>query len=192
MRPRDQARVDALEALYAELPTIECRGKCWDSCGRLPLLQIERRRIAEAGVTIPDGTKARGPMVCPALSMFRQCSVYEIRPTICRLWALVDNMHCNFGCVPTGGRLSVAEGYEFLARAFEIDGQHDVAARIRAPFATPELAAENTAIAMAVIEADAFEYDVLERRARANGSVRYVAGRGQLSKTPMRQHGGAR
>jgi hypothetical protein len=184
-----RARVDRiaeLEALYAELPVIECRGKCWDSCGRLPLLRIEQRRIRdESGVDIPDGTKSKVPAVCPALGIFNQCTVYDSRPLICRLWGLVDNLACNFGCVPEGGRLSVAEGYELLARGAEIDGQYDTAAMIRASFATPELAARSTVIAMALIEERHTEYAVMESRARKAGTALYVHGRSGLSRDPI-------
>lgn len=189
MRPADQTRAAALDKLYATLPAINCQGLCWDSCGRLPLLKVEQTRIAETtGITIPVATSGRAPMVCPALTMFRQCAAYTIRPLICRLWGLVDNMPCTYGCAPDGGRLSVAEGYELLAQALEIDGQHAEAARIRGPFRTPESAAAATQVVMAQVEADSLAYDIAAARARRDPNARYVTGPGQLSRNPGRQH----
>ena len=43
----DPERVAALDALYAELPHLECRGLCWHSCGPIDMSHTERDRIAE-------------------------------------------------------------------------------------------------------------------------------------------------
>src|SRR2546429_6087610 len=41
-------------------------------------------------------------------SMLRngRCTVYEVRPMICRLWGMVEGMQCPHGCVPEGGHLT--------------------------------------------------------------------------------------
>jgi Fe-S-cluster containining protein len=120
-----------LDALYAELPTIDCQGHCWDSCGPIFTSTAEHDRIAKAGVEIRQGSFLRdGPSLCPALGMFHQCTVYDIRPMICRLWGLSRRLRCNYGCQPSRV-LSEPEMYELLARAFDISGQHDDAAMTR-------------------------------------------------------------
>lgn len=181
-------RAAAMAALYAQLPTIECRGHCWDSCGPIPLTSTERVNIRRtAQVDIPPHTtmpSKRG--MCPALSMMNTCKVYAVRPLICRLWGLVDNLPCNFGCMPDGGRLSVAAGYEYLARSFEIDGQLELAARMRAPFATAEGARVATAAAMALYRQRVADYEDHRRAAERDGSALFIIGPGRVSSTPDR------
>lgn len=124
-------RAAALEALYAELPTIDCKGACWTSCGPIRMTGLEHRRVEEAGVAIPEGTAASG--LCPALTMLRRCAVYDSRPTICRLFGLTRNLRCSHGCMPSTGRLLTdEEGYDFLARAHEIAGEQAQADQLRA------------------------------------------------------------
>lgn len=180
-RPADRAQ--QLDDLYAELPAIDCQGLCWDSCDRIDMSRAERRRIAaDAGVEIPDGTKAAGPTLCVALTMFRQCGVYEIRPLICRLWGLIESLPCTFGCRPDR-YLTDQEAYEFIARAYDISGQRAEAARVRAPWATPELAERTAAALRAQRRERELAYEVRERLAKANGSAVYAVGRGRLSRT---------
>jgi Fe-S-cluster containining protein len=131
-------RDEQLDALYAELPTIECQGHCWDSCGPIDMAAGERARIREAGVDIPAGRfTVTGPKTCEALTWAHQCSVYDIRPLICRLWGLNREMVCNFGCKPSR-LLSDRETYELIARAHEISGDHEEAEKLRAMLAWPD------------------------------------------------------
>lgn len=51
-----------------------------------------------------------------------RCSVYEIRPMICRLWGLVRGMPCPYGCRPEGGLLPDEEGQRLLREAERIGG----------------------------------------------------------------------
>lgn len=110
-------RVDArLEDLYAELPKIECKGKCFDSCGPIDMSVRERRRIEEVS----------GPVTCNGLTCSKlinnRCSVYALRPMICRLWGLIEAMPCHHGCRPEGGLIPDLEGFRLLARSMEIGG----------------------------------------------------------------------
>lgn len=122
-----------MDALYAELPGIDCQGRCWDSCGPIDMTRLERARIRrEKDVLIPVGSFVEdGPVMCPALTMFRQCGVYEIRPLICRIWGLAETMPCTYGCKPER-YLNDVEMYEFLARAYDIAGEHKLARLVRA------------------------------------------------------------
>lgn len=176
-----------LDAAYATLPAMECKGKCWDSCGPIAMTEPERRRIAGRGVRIADGRMADGPAVCVALTMLRRCGVYDIRPAICRLWGMVPSLRCNFGCVPEGGLLSERDGYELLARIHEIAGQHAEAAQLRALFATPEIAERTERALREQDEQRRVAWDVRRRRAAANGTAMYVTGPGKLSRTPTEQ-----
>ena len=128
----DPERVEALEALYAELPELECRGLCWHSCGPVDMSITERERIADLGVTIPGYTaeaaeryRATGQVdACPALGPFKTCGVHPARPMICRLWGMTETMRCPYGCRPTR-ELTETEGYEFLQRSRDVGGSDE-------------------------------------------------------------------
>ncbi|MGI5245061.1 YkgJ family cysteine cluster protein [Dactylosporangium sp. CA-139066] len=131
---------EALDAIYAELPAIECRGRCHDSCTNIDMTGVERRRIIQvAGVTIPRRTMRDPVMPCPALTIFKRCSAYEVRPLICRLWGLTRAMRCSYGCVPEGGYLPEAVALDYIARVHEAAGEHDRATEIRAGLANGAL-----------------------------------------------------
>lgn len=100
-----------LDRLYASLPTIACKGLCADSCGPIAMTPAEFGRIAERTGSEPVATT----MTCPLLANER-CTVYDIRPTICRLWGVVESMPCPHGCVPSRW-LGHIEGFRALGRA---------------------------------------------------------------------------
>ncbi|MGP3914347.1 YkgJ family cysteine cluster protein [Nonomuraea sp. 10N515B] len=96
--------------LYAQIPDVACKGLCQDSCGPIDMHPYERAQIRRAGVTIPEPQQAvtqlllTGDYTCPALEDGR-CSVYELRPTICRAWGASEAMPCEHGCRPADGQL---------------------------------------------------------------------------------------
>lgn len=117
---------EQLDALYAELPTIECQGHCHGSCGPIPMSDVEHDRIARSGVDVPNARKNLPLAIvtgyrCPALSMFQQCQVYAVRPLICRLYGLTRGLPCEFGCRPSRW-LTNAESFAFFERARQIGG----------------------------------------------------------------------
>lgn len=88
---------EQLQALYEELPHINCAGFCHDSCGPIQVSIREQDRMEKmAGVELTCGL---GP-TCSMLTPDRRCGVYEIRPLICRLWGLTESMPCPYGCKP--------------------------------------------------------------------------------------------
>lgn len=113
--------LDMLRDLYSQLPAIDCKGLCHDSCTAIDASQLERDVLAEHGVTLPDTTplavidryQATGHIdTCPALSPFGRCTVYEVRPFVCRAFGAVSHrnvpaavrfaqaMMCQHGCEP--------------------------------------------------------------------------------------------
>jgi Fe-S-cluster containining protein len=101
---------DELEAIYARIPRIECKGLCHTSCGHIGLSEIEALRMRQY-----DGKDAptMAPIVkelltgtdsgmCPKLTPDKRCSVYPVRPAICRLYGAVNNQRlvCPYGCLP--------------------------------------------------------------------------------------------
>jgi hypothetical protein len=114
-RPGDKARREQLATLYAELPTIDCAGKCAESCGPIMMGRVEWQNMCRAG-----GERYAGnDLTCPYLEQER-CTVYAARPLICRLWGIVETMPCLWGCVPSR-YLTHEEGHKFIARAREIN-----------------------------------------------------------------------
>jgi hypothetical protein len=129
MAPNPRRIHARLDGLYARLPHLDCQGVCTDSCGPIPAGQHERARIERARgrpLDAPEHVSRVGQVMeaCHECSMLEngRCSVYEIRPMNCRLWGVTEDMPCPYGCVPEGGRLSVGDGYAFLAEAFAIAG----------------------------------------------------------------------
>lgn len=108
---------DKMDSLYSELPTLECQGKCQESCGPVFMSRLEWDRIKSALGWVPRGGKS---LTCPMLHRGSgKCRVYEIRPMICRLWGIVESMPCLWGCKPSHN-LTDREGHEFLRRADEL------------------------------------------------------------------------
>jgi Fe-S-cluster containining protein len=95
----------ALERVYDRLPRMECKGLCWFLCdGSFYASARERQRIAQ---------KAGGPLkvdptrgLCSMLDEHGRCSVYELRPLMCRIWGMTERFRCPHGCIPEGGFIS--------------------------------------------------------------------------------------
>lgn len=95
------AAINELEALYAALPALACKGLCQHSCEEhVEASDLEHARARTAGVdlTAPTATGA-----CPALvSTFGagHCGIHPVRPMVCRLWGIAASMPCPHGCLP--------------------------------------------------------------------------------------------
>jgi Fe-S-cluster containining protein len=115
---------EKLQAIYAELPKIDCKRKCQGACGPLLIPRVENVQIEKAGAIFDlssikdvelsekwawmDRTKLvatrpiPGSLDCSMLYPSGKCRVYAIRPLVCRVWGMIDEpeMRCPFGCVP--------------------------------------------------------------------------------------------
>jgi Fe-S-cluster containining protein len=113
-----------LATLHAQIPDPGCKGLCVEACGPIDMHPYERARIRKAGVVIPQPEEAvaqlldTGAYACPALADGR-CSVYEVRPLICRLWGAVEDLRCEHGCTPPGGHLPAADARKILNATLE-------------------------------------------------------------------------
>jgi len=128
MKRNHRRAADArLEALYARVPHLDCKGLCHTSCGIIDCSTRERERLAEAGVTLPTlaeykaRDRAGETITCPALTAFGACSGYQKRPLVCRLWGAVESLPCVYGCQPEGGPLSDAEAFELIGESLADD-----------------------------------------------------------------------
>jgi Fe-S-cluster containining protein len=128
MADRRAAVVAELQRIYDGLPAVSCKGRCSDSCTSIDMSGLERDRIRERGVEIA----ARRPVLqllvldrfdrvprCAALTALNTCSVYEVRPLICRLFGVVSGLRCEHGCVPDR-ELTDAEAFELIARVTDL------------------------------------------------------------------------
>lgn len=132
----------AIRAAWAKLPRIECAGLCRDTCTSIRMTTPEHALTERHGIRIPDRTHRDGIATCEALTMFGQCAVYDDRPTIYRLWGLVESMPCTYGCRPEGGLLTDKQGFGVLADVYEAAGEDpNRVALLRSRFDTPEGAA---------------------------------------------------
>lgn len=114
---------ERLQEIYDSLPTVDCKGHCWNSCGPIDMSPLEWMRIEERGVEIPEFTPERSrlwamdlPLHCPALDPeTKRCTVYDVRPLICRLWGVTESMPCPHGCEVTPGVMSDEEAMTLIA-----------------------------------------------------------------------------
>lgn len=109
---------DSLEAIYAAVPSLRCQGKCQDACGPVAMSKAEEAVFDTAGKEVPDfgSMLTTGHLECPHLSPVGRCTVYEIRPLICRLYGAAELLTCRWGCVPER-LLTHAEGRSLIRRA---------------------------------------------------------------------------
>jgi Fe-S-cluster containining protein len=107
LTPTERQACLELDALYAELPSIACTGRCAIACGPIVLTPLEARRL--------QVTTHRKPRTLPMTAVdaagnpMRQrcvylhddrCTAYAVRPLICRAWGVVKQLSCMHGCVP--------------------------------------------------------------------------------------------
>ncbi len=178
-----------IDAIYASLPTIECRGECWDSCGSIGMSRLEQHRIATRyGKILPLQAAFNG--LCPALTMLGRCSIYADRPLICRLFGLTPAMRCNFGCVPDGGHMAERDSYLLIARVAELSGQHDLAAEIRELWEDPAVAAETEKKLRAWNRDRDDALEVNRNLAMRDGSAIFALPGGRLTRHPTKRAGG--
>lgn len=130
-----------LAELYAKVPEMDCKGLCHTSCGIIECSTREHELIRQhGGVRIPTmmefikRDRAGEIITCPALTQDRRCSVYEVRPMICRLWGASVAMPCPYGCEPKDGELlDEGETFELLAGSMAAGGGEDWANSITGP-----------------------------------------------------------
>lgn len=102
-----------LEELYARIPDVPCRGLCARFCGpimcgsgeaaRLPgphrLLRSPTGALVAELPHVEKRKRGRVEQRCAHLRNGR-CTVYELRPAICRIWGTVEALRCPHGCEP--------------------------------------------------------------------------------------------
>lgn len=137
MAPNPRRQDARLQALYDRVPAIKCKGHCHDACCFIDAStrEIERmERSSGVKLTTVDAAAPNGPgskvghdghilarYRCSMLTDDGRCSVYALRPMVCRLFGVMEGMECEYGCKPTRV-LSAGEGIELLAEAMNVGG----------------------------------------------------------------------
>jgi Fe-S-cluster containining protein len=102
-----------LEKIYASLPKIECKQKCQEACSLIIITRAEKVNLTKElnhnpsikidkyhhALFDPAKIHEEKP-TCKMLDKCGNCSIYNIRPLICRLFGIVKKMQCPFGCIP--------------------------------------------------------------------------------------------
>jgi Fe-S-cluster containining protein len=110
----------ALDEVYEDIPNmLDCKGECEASCGAIAMLGGEWDRIKRAAGYTPHMPK--GSSICPLLSPTGRCTVYSVRPYICRLWGTTRALRCPKGCTPERW-LTAKEAHEIHVRIEKIAG----------------------------------------------------------------------
>jgi hypothetical protein len=167
---------DALDALYAKIPNVECRGLCAHTCNTaIDMSSTERRRIAGRGVDIPPPHQRALDETCPALTFLKTCGVHPIRPTVCRLWGASESMRCPYGCPVDGDVLTDMDAMNIMLESYLIGGHDDLtAAMVRRMLAWWQSDPEVSPLVSRVMQGDltapaAVDELLARRRAREPG-----------------------
>ncbi len=108
--------LESFPVLYTLVPKIACKGKCTEACGPIMAYPREEEYFERTtGRKFPDALKMlkEGKRDCPYLNALGRCDVYESRPLVCRLFGVVPEMPCPFGCVAER-MLSGEEGHRLM------------------------------------------------------------------------------
>jgi uncharacterized protein len=124
-RAREAKPSKELQAIWDKVPEMEdCQGKCQSSCGPIPVYTPERKLI--------EGRTGR-ETTCSMLTAAGVCSVYGIRPLICRIWGTVEDhpdARCPHGCKPKRW-LTNEEAMALFAEVEALTGDGDGAKALR-------------------------------------------------------------
>lgn len=108
------AKLAKIDELLSGLPTFKCKEGCYDCCGPVELSRLEYTRCVKASGRTAEEVKQQmqsnlkqGIYVCPLLNTeTKQCTVYAVRPAICRLFGVVkDQLVCPHGYAPESSAL---------------------------------------------------------------------------------------
>jgi len=86
-----------VETIWNRIPNVKCKGLCGQSCGPIMMSDVEEAIIRDKLGFLPDFLPLS--LTCPMYEL-GGCSIYKIRPAICRLYGCVSQMCCPHGCQP--------------------------------------------------------------------------------------------
>ena len=114
-----------IDRIYAGIPPVACKPDCGDCCGPISMTRAEYERIVERLGHTPAGRPDLRLAVnvttgrC-SLLVDNKCSVYDIRPLVCRLYATgPTGLQCPHGC-NSERRVSEAEAEMKMKAVFRV------------------------------------------------------------------------
>ncbi len=84
-----------LPVVTPEFPSMQCDIGCGECCGPAPATKAEFDRVVAFVIKNKIVPKDQG-ITCP-LYLDGKCSVYEVRPLVCRAFGHVEGMNCDRG-----------------------------------------------------------------------------------------------
>lgn len=118
---------DTIDSIYALIPSPNCKGLCQESCGPIMMSAAEERRLQQRHSFVPGAAfikklQQNGQEGCDEVDFTcdgldqetGKCRVYADRPAVCRLWGVIREMRCSYGCRPAKW-LTSAKGHKILA-----------------------------------------------------------------------------
>ena len=96
-------RLRQLQRVYDQIPDVQCKGLCQAFCGVIAMSALEAERIEER--TGQPLKVVDEKLRCAYLTAEGRCSVYDVRPFICRLWGAEEKLLCPHGCHPSNDRI---------------------------------------------------------------------------------------
>lgn len=119
------AKLKKIDGLLSGLPTFECKEGCFDCCGPVELSRLEYMRCVQASGRTAEDIKQQmqnnlkqGIYACPLLNAETgRCTVYDVRPAICRLFGAVKGeLLCPHGYAPESSTLLTNEQSKGILR----------------------------------------------------------------------------
>ena len=117
--PKIKNQLNNLEAIYTQIPTIQCQGKCHENCSVVPMTKLERvnsqNQYKQCPTNSVQAINSQGipEFICSCLDADGRCSIYNARPLICRLYGVAEGLECPYGCQPAR-RLSKQETWQLV------------------------------------------------------------------------------
>lgn len=125
-----------LEMIYALIPDrVDCKDNCAECCGLIYWTKAEeiniREYLKEHDMEYVNMGKEQGyrhfiedMKPCPYLDKDTdRCKIYPVRPSVCRLYGLVEEMECPYN--PDVKRLSIAKEKEIDFRLKDLNRRVD-------------------------------------------------------------------
>ena len=117
---RNRLRKKLHEELYGQIPQMACESACSDCCclvrfSRYEVAQIDTVRIICA---VFKRFRQATTQKCPYVTQENRCSIYQVRPFVCRLFGTADHerLRCPKGLRPE--KMLSAEEAERLINRF--------------------------------------------------------------------------